>query len=152
MDMEERNTPKRLYKYRPFNDRTLDMLVSDHVYYADPSTFNDPLDIRPSLNVDIAVAELEKMLSHFIEQRSNAAMSAAAKTMKYSGPKTNDHIKRHSRRQAEQLIAEISYDATDLEYDSESLRPFLLARYIEMELLRQYDKESCRLRNGLRVH
>jgi hypothetical protein len=42
--MEERgNIPRRLYKYRAFSSPTLNLLVSNHVYYADPSTFNDPL-------------------------------------------------------------------------------------------------------------
>ncbi len=137
---EKKNIPRRLYKYRAFSSLTLDLLVSDHVYYADPSTFNDPLDTRPSLKIDLAVAELEYTLSRFIERRTNAEMSAAAKTIKYRGPKTMDHIKRHSRRQAEQLIAEISYNATDPEYGSDDLQPFLLGRHIEVELLRQYDK------------
>lgn len=137
---EKKNIPRRLYKYRAFSSLTLDLLVSDHVYYADPSTFNDPLDTRPSLKIDLAVAELEKILSRFVERRANVEMSAAAKTIKYRGPKTMDHIKRHSRRQAEQLIAEISYNATNPEYDSDDLQPFLLGRNIEVELLRQYDK------------
>ena len=137
---EKKNIPRRLYKYRAFTSLTLDLLVSDNVYYADPSTFNDPLDTRPSLKLDLAVAELENLLSSFIERRTKAEMSAAAKTIKYRGPKTMDHIKRHSRRQAEQLIAEISYNATDPEYDSDDLQPILLGRNIEVELLRQYDK------------
>ena len=39
---EER--PNRVYKYRAFSHHTLDMLVEDRLYFADPSTFNDPLD------------------------------------------------------------------------------------------------------------
>ena len=41
--------PNQLYKYRRFNQHTLDMIVNNNVYYADPSTFNDPLDNQPSL-------------------------------------------------------------------------------------------------------
>ena len=59
--MEEKDIPKRLYKYLPFNGRTLDMLVSDEIYYSDPSTFNDPLDTRPSLSVDVPVDGLVKI-------------------------------------------------------------------------------------------
>jgi Protein of unknown function (DUF2971) len=66
-------------------------------------------------------------------------MSAAAKIIKYSGPKM-DHITRHSRQQAEQLLAEIAYNATDPEYDSDDLASFLVGRSIEVELLRQYGK------------
>ncbi len=59
----DKKTPKRLYKYRDFSHRTLAMVISDNVYYADPSTFNDPLDTRPSLKTDLDVAELEDILS-----------------------------------------------------------------------------------------
>ena len=137
---EQQNIPKRLYKYQAFTSLTLDLLVSDHVYYADPRTFNDPLDTQPILKVDVAVEELQKILSRFVERRIKEEMSAAAKTIKYRGPKTMDHIERHSRRQAEQLIAEISYNATDPEYDSDDVLPVHLSRHIQVELLRQYDK------------
>ena len=137
---EKKDIPRRLYKYRAFSSRTLDELVSDHVYYADPSPFNDPPDTRPSLRVDLTVGALEKMLSQLVERRTNAEMSTAAKTIKYRGPKTVAHIKRHSRRKAEQLIAEISYNATDPDYDSDEQHPFLLGHYIVVELLRRYDK------------
>ncbi len=139
--MENRKKmPKRLYKYRDFSDRTLAMVISDNVYYADPSTFNDPLDTRPSLKTDLDVAKLEKVLRSFVERRTSAEMSAAAKTMESRGPKTMDHIKRHSRRQADQLIGEIEYRAMDTDYDSEDRQRLLLGHYIEEELLRQYDK------------
>jgi hypothetical protein len=136
----DKKIPKRLYKYRDFGNRTLDMVVSDNVYYADPSTFNDPLDTRPSLKIDLDEAELEKILRSFVERRISAEMSAAAKTIKYRGPKTIDHIKRHSRRQADQLIEEIEFHAMDSEYESEDRQRLLLGHYIEVELLQQYDK------------
>jgi hypothetical protein len=136
----DKKIPKRLYKYRDFNNRTLDMVVSDNVYYADPSTFNDPLDTRPSLETDLDEAELEKILRSFVERRTSAEMNAAAKTIKYRGPKTMDHIKRHSRRQADQFIEEIEFHAMDPDYDSEDQQRMLLGHYIEVELLRQYDK------------
>lgn len=45
------------------------MLVADNLFYADPSTFNDPLDTRPSLNTDLDVTQLETVLSRLMEQR-----------------------------------------------------------------------------------
>ena len=33
--------PERLYEYRDFSNRTLDMVVSDNLFFADPGTFND---------------------------------------------------------------------------------------------------------------
>ena len=77
------------------------MIIADNLYYADPSTFNDPLDSRPSLNADLAAVELERALRQLVEQRVAAEMRAAASTIKYNGPKTLDHICRHSRLQAD---------------------------------------------------
>lgn len=65
--MSKVKIPERLYKYREFNSRTLDMLVVDQLYFADPSTFNDPLDTKPSLKPDLAVTELERTLGQLVE-------------------------------------------------------------------------------------
>jgi Protein of unknown function (DUF2971). len=139
--MQNGKRPTRLYKYRDLSNRTIDMIVSDNLYFADPSTFNDPLDTRPSLQIDLAAAELGAILRSFIEARTEAEMSAAAQTIKYRGPKTIEHIKRHSRRQADRLLEELAYLATDPEYDDEAAHHLsLLGQYIESELLGQYDK------------
>ncbi|MGD9884141.1 MAG: hypothetical protein AB7U95_28940 [Reyranella sp.] len=55
--------PRRLYKYRAFSNLMLEMLVEDRLFFADPSTFNDPLDSRPSLDTDLAAPELERIRS-----------------------------------------------------------------------------------------
>jgi len=136
----KRNVPKRLFKYRAFNNLTLDNIIADNLFYADPSTFNDPLDSRPSLNADLPAADLERALRQLVEQRVKAEMSAAAKTIRYRGPKTLDHIGRHSRLQADQVIAEIAYNATDPSYEMEDTHQFLLGYHLEKELLQQYEK------------
>lgn len=53
--------PKKLYKYRPFNVRTLRLLAEGESYYADPKSFNDPLDCRPVVSVDTDLTTLEKI-------------------------------------------------------------------------------------------
>ncbi len=132
--------PGRLYKYRTFSDRTLNSLIADRLFFADPSTFNDPLDTRPSLDADIDADALARMLARLVEQRVSAEMSAAAKTIRYSGPKTLGHIAAHSRRRAEQMIAEIRHNATNPEYEIDDPAQFLFAQYVEDELLRRYGK------------
>lgn len=44
--------PRSLFRFRPFNSFTLDELCSEDVHYADPASFNDPLDSRPNLVLD----------------------------------------------------------------------------------------------------
>lgn len=136
----KKEIPKRLYKYRVFSNRTLDALIADQMFFADPSTFNDPLDTKPSLDADIDADALATILARLIEQHIIAEMSAAAKMIRYSGPKTLSHIAVNSRRRAEQMIAEIRYDATNPEYGFDDPARFLFGRYVEDELLRRYDK------------
>lgn len=134
------NIPKRLYKYRAFSNRLLDMLVADELYYANPADFNDPLDSRPSLETDLDDERLERLLGSLIEQRIYAEMTAAAKAIKYRRPKTLDHIARSSQRQAVQFIREIRYDAGNPLYEVDNRYRHLLAHYLEEEILRRYDR------------
>lgn len=53
--------PKRLYKYRAFNVNTLRLLSEAEVYYANPANFNDPLDCKPTIQVDTDRSLLEKL-------------------------------------------------------------------------------------------
>lgn len=131
---------KRFYKYRDFDSRTLSMLIEDTVYFADPTTFNDPLDTKPRLNTDLDGDALEGILSRLIEVRTTAELSAAAKTISYRGPKTIEHIARQSRAAAERLLADIRYNATNPEYEVADPVRFLLGQYVQKELLRRYDK------------
>lgn len=41
--------PTSLYKYKSFSVDCFDLLVGDTLYFADPTTFNDPLDCNPSV-------------------------------------------------------------------------------------------------------
>lgn len=139
--MEKANKiPIRLFKYRPFRDQTLDMLVTDRIFFADPSTFNDPLDTKPSLEADIDSKGLELILTKLVEQRESAEMTAAAKTIKYRGPKTIEHIFRQSQRRATSFVDRIRYDAESPMYERDDTFTNLLRSYVEIELLRRYDR------------
>ena len=136
-----KSIPRRLYKYCNFGSSTLEIVVSDSIHFSDPSTFNDPLDTRPSISIDLKDDELERILRTLVERRVYAEMSTAAIAIKYRGPKTINHIERHSRRQANQLIKDIEYYATDPEFGPEKdAKSSLLSQHIEVELLQQYEK------------
>ena len=132
--------PTRLYKYRDLTARTLDMLVGDKLHFADPSTFNDPLDTRPSVEDDVDNGELGRILRLLIERRTSAEMRTGAKAMKLENPRTRDWIEKHSLRQAEQRIDEIEYGATDPDYDFETALRSQLRYCIELELHRGYEQ------------
>ena len=130
----------RLYKYRALTARTLDMVVEDRLHFADPSTFNDPLDTCPSVQADVENGELKRILGTLIERSTAAEMRAGAKAMKLAEPRTRDWIDKHSLRQAERRIAEIEYGATDPDYEYETALQSQLRYCIELELLRGYEK------------
>lgn len=50
--------PPKLYKFRAFNVRTLRLITDSETYYADPATFNDPMDCDPVIDVDLKLSEL----------------------------------------------------------------------------------------------
>ena len=138
--MAYRSMPRRLFKYRTFGAQTLEMIVRDTVFFADPTTFNDPLDTKPTLDTDIANEALELCLAQLIEERTSAELSAAAQTIRYKGPRTLEHIARQSRKVAERLIADIRYNATNPDYEVDDPEQLLLGQYVQEELLRRYNK------------
>jgi hypothetical protein len=136
----KRKRPERVYKYRGFSHLSLEMLVEDRLYFADPSTFNDPLDTKPRLDPDIDAAALERVLELLVVQRVEAELKAAAKTIRYKGPKTIDHIARQSQSAFKRRLEDLRYHATNPEITVENPLQHLLATEVESELLRRYDK------------
>ncbi|MEW9585098.1 DUF2971 domain-containing protein [Paraburkholderia sp. DGU8] len=134
--------PAVLYKYRHFDERTIELLCADTVYYADPSTFNDPLDTKPCVEADCDVPTMERTVYELVRRRVEGEMKTGARTVKYRGPKTMAHIEKHSHAAAQQMIDRLKYDATDPEYSDDPPGPlaFVLAYAIERELLKQYNK------------
>ncbi len=138
--MNDKIIPARLYKYRPFNEQTLNTLIADQLFYATPSTFNDPLDTNPSLEVDTGSEQLEQILEKLVVQRAKAEMTAAAKAINYKGPKTKQHIQNRSLRIAESEISNIQHNVSNPEYDYNKTLLLQLSYKIEQELLQRYDK------------
>ncbi|MFS7382911.1 DUF2971 domain-containing protein [Rahnella inusitata] len=45
--------PDKLYKFKPFSVNSLELIVADNLYFANPSNFNDPLDCKPCIVDDM---------------------------------------------------------------------------------------------------
>jgi len=135
-------TAKRLYKYRAFSALTIDCLLSDMVFFADPSTFNDPLDTKPVVTADVLLADLKQIVRTLIERRLSAEMTAAAKTIRYRGPRTIQHIGQLGHKEVERMLAELAYKATDPEQgdDLDGNHQWLLEQQLQLELMKQYDR------------
>ncbi len=140
MENNQKEVPKRIYRYLDSSTRTLDLVVSDCLHYAKPSDFNDPMDCRPSLEVDVDNNELERICWNIVQNRLLDEMRAASKVLNSVDSKKTDHIECSSHRRAGDIIKDIRYYATNAEYDSDKYHRHLLAYRIEEELLRQHTK------------
>lgn len=102
------NNPTRLYKYKSFSVDSLDLLVSDKLYFANPNSFNDPLDCNPSVRDDINdVDVLKKILKRLIIDNTKKELTEAASKIKYSGPRTLEKIESLGEREAAQVLSGI---------------------------------------------
>lgn len=132
--------PKRVYKYRTFSDLSLQALVQDMVFFADPSTFNDPLDARPAFENDLPSDELERVLRELVRKRVAGEMTAAARTIRYRGPRTSEHISKHALKAADLVVEEILYYAGDPNYEMDDPIHFLLGSYLGDEVRGRYNR------------
>jgi hypothetical protein len=128
------------YKYKRFDHQTLELLITDRLFFADPLTFNDPLDTRPSVDGDLPNTDLREILRRLIEQRTFAEMTAAAQSLKYRGPKTATHIEEQSRKRALRDISDLEYNSSNPDYEIDDPFQFLLVSEISTELLKRYNK------------
>nr|WP_315231877.1 DUF2971 domain-containing protein [uncultured Albidiferax sp.] len=140
--MTNTRLPKRLYKFKTFDAKSLELVVNDLVFYANPADFNDPLDSKPNIKVDLAVDELKRALSLLMQRRLISEMSAAATAIKYKGPRTKLHIEELCRLQIDRRLEELSYLATDSDSAEQASERFklLLGNAIENELLKRYER------------
>lgn len=61
--------PSKLYKYCPFSVYALRAINDATIYFASPEQFNDPLDCRPTLQMDVSTKQAEQLLSLMLVER-----------------------------------------------------------------------------------
>lgn len=84
--------PKKLYKYRPFHVNTLRAITEAEVFFAPPSTFNDPLDCDPTLDVDISRVYLERLAYRMFLRRMDKEKAAQEiNRMRYYSTEIGDY-------------------------------------------------------------
>ena len=138
MNRSER-APSRLYKYRAFSERTMAMLVDDVLHFSDPGTFNDPMDARPYVEVDVGDSVLATVLHQLVKQRATAEMRAGERTMRERTRRADADIEHASRHEADTVIADLEYHATNPDYDDvAAYKQYLFRDHITDELLRRY--------------
>lgn len=82
----------KLYKYREYNDRALNMLENNQVFLAAPSSFNDPFDCAIEPIIDVYDGdELIELTAKRFELFGTPKEETRARLKSFSGAKT-EHI------------------------------------------------------------
>ena len=134
--------PNQLYKYRGFNQHTLDMIINNNVYYADPSTFNDPLDTQPSLIDNLPEAGsrnlldlLKSLVLHRVIKELNS--SDIYEIVGKRGMLSQGHVmSKLEKKRLDEIYREILDSIPPAEDDAKYVRS-KMPNYIEDELRRR---------------
>lgn len=101
-------TPKKLFKYKSFNDDCMELIIDDCLYFSKPTQFNDPLDCKVTIFDDVNnEGELRDILSALLKRNSEEKLKIAAKNLRYNGPKTTDKISLLSLKESDRIISDI---------------------------------------------
>lgn len=137
---------KTYYKYRAFSSTTLESLCEDTIYFANPSSFNDPLDCSPSIECNSTLDELRLIYSHLFKLRRKAEIEKNLKLSSINLKNKDEFINEKIESEVKKMFAEFSYYATDPEYDvsQEKAEEQIFHSHIESEIKRYYSRGvSC---------
>ena len=137
--------PQNIYRYRKFNEQTIASLCSDELFFSDPASFNDPLESNFFVDIDSDRDKLKEVLSVLIVRRIKAETIASLKKADISKERSLKHALNVAKNAAIRELKYIAYHATNPEYEGseEENEKYLLAREIESELVKQYDRGIC---------
>lgn len=136
---------KKIYRYREVNTWTIESLVHDHLYFTNPTSFNDPFDCQPVVESDSDRDTLRLLLAKLISCRIEAEATASLKSAQLQGKKASDHAKRLGKQAAQSILKDMEYHATNPDYECGIYEAEcrLLTYEIQSELLKRYDRGVC---------
>jgi len=137
--------PVKFYRYQKFSAMTVESLCHDHLYFSNPTAFNDPLDCQPSVESDSDRGTLRLLLAEIIRRRVETEVLSSLKGAKLKGMKVETHAKKMGDQAARNELDYIAYHATnpDNEGSVEDAESWLLINEIQSELHKQYDRGVC---------
>ncbi len=112
------------------------MIVEDKLFFADPSTFNDPLDAKPAFEVDLSVDKLTELLKVLFERRLSQEIRGATNIKIPRSGIVAAHIETQIRTKVLNLLADIHYRGSESGLKLEDV----LGNRIHAELLRGYER------------
>lgn len=129
-------TPSNLYKYLSFNENTIETLTLHKAYYSDPINFNDPLDCKPVISIDVDDDVLEKVVCGLIKKRSEKEFSILAKKLKMKKEAIAQRVSLLSETEVKKFLNNVNYYSTDPEVnDILNYKRYRYKETIEQEIL-----------------
>lgn len=137
--------PKTFYRYRAFDGHILDSLCHDTMHFANPGTFNDPLDCRPTLDCDSDLCDLRDLYANLLRQRVLSELYDGLKKAGFPGERASKHAEKRAQLSVDSQLADIAYHATNPDYSctGEEAEKRLLTQAVEGELRRHYERGVC---------
>jgi len=136
---------KLYYRYKAFNTRTIELLCNDTMYFANPSSFNDPLDSSFVIVYDSEdINEIRHLYSVLLKRRRESEILLNFKNAKVNDKKAHEFAIKRTEIEAQEHLNDIAYFATDTEsYNSiteeQAEKKILLSR-IEVEIHKHYTR------------
>lgn len=90
MVREMAEIPAKLYKYRKFDLNALRMVVDHELWYANPASFNDPLDCAPGFQTNIGLKSLNELLRAMYPEDDEAAHKDRINQLEYLSTEMGD--------------------------------------------------------------
>uniref|UniRef100_A0A2G7SP99 DUF2971 domain-containing protein n=1 Tax=Chryseobacterium sp. B5 TaxID=2050562 RepID=A0A2G7SP99_9FLAO len=145
---------KTLYKYRQFDELSISALISDKVFLSSPEKFNDPLECKPEIEMDIEIGELKFAVASMIEKRVLPRLNSAAKSLKINHPDLENKIKKLAKIEGSLVLDRIDYNSNDpdLHGRARDYIEWALLSDMEKELRRQYKKGILSLSENPNCH
>lgn len=133
--------PRSLFKYVAFGERFLEQVCREVTYFADPASFNDPLDCQPVVVADSTDDELRTILAQMVVRRSQKEIDAAMRRLRLKGEKAEARRAALTQSDANRLLGDIDYYATfpDVE-DAAGYTRVMLIDTIQTELKKVYER------------
>ncbi|MCD8522585.1 MAG: DUF2971 domain-containing protein [Saccharospirillaceae bacterium] len=134
-----------VYKYRCFSPLTIDSLCRDKLFFASPETFNDPLDCKPTLEIDSTSTDLKKLLFELIRLRTHAETIASMKQLKINKSEIERRASALATKRAEAALEKTLTSIYEPFYTEprEEVELRFLKYEINSEILKRYDKGIC---------
>lgn len=121
------------------------MLCHDTIYYAHPSSFNDPMDSRPFFESDSSNDELRELLALLLRKRMEPEIQMHLHKAGLATNNAKEYAKTQTNREVKKKLSDIANWATDPSEDGteEEKENWQLKCAVEDELLKQLKGAFC---------